>query len=318
MRGREKLGHSGEPTRTGCGSHNRHQEHTLQLHWWIKKQGYAKDSTIPDRVGQIRRLFFLGADLYDPESVKDILAQRDDWKNSYKSIIAAAYSCFLASIGQTWTKPRYKPDQSFPFIPLEEEIDALVQASGKIMSCFLQGLKETGADPGELLRLEWHDINWKPRTVAINHPVKRHSPRILDVSVEWLRMLSAMPKRPSGRLFSSYRSMVVNYHIQRERVSRKLGNPRLKKIKFTTFRHWFGTTKYHETKDIIYVKRLLGHKNIQNTMIYINLESALFKETSDEFCVRVAETKGEATSFMEAGFEYVGKIHGAEMFRKRK
>jgi len=92
----------------------------------------------------------------------------------------------------------------------------------------------------------------------------------------------------------------------------------MRKITFTTFRHWKGTIEYHKTKDILHVQRMLGHKNIQNTMIYINLESALFHEANDEFAVRVAKTLDEACSLVEAGFDYVTEMEGQKIFRRRK
>ena len=56
------------------------------------------------------------------------------------------------------------------------------------------------------------------------------------------------------------------------------------KITFHTARHWKGTMEYHKTKDIIHVKTVLGHKDIHNTMMYINLEQALFQaEDSSEY-----------------------------------
>jgi site-specific recombinase XerC len=45
--------------------------------------------------------------------------------------------------------------------------------------------------------------------------------------------------------------------------------------------------EYHKTKDIMHVKEVLGHKSIQNTMIYINLEQTTFQEQNDEFTTRV-------------------------------
>jgi len=48
--------------------------------------------------------------------------------------------------------------------------------------------------------------------------------------------------------------------------------------------------EYHRTKDILYVKELLGHKNINNTLIYISLEAALFNPTNDEFKSEYAKT----------------------------
>jgi hypothetical protein len=76
--------------------------------------------------------------------------------------------------------------------------------------------------------------------------------------------------------------------------------------------------EYHKTKDIIHVKNILGHKSINNTMIYINLEQALFNETQEEFHVKVAYNLEEACKLLEAGFEYVTDIGGVKVFRKRK
>jgi hypothetical protein len=68
--------------------------------------------------------------------------------------------------------------------------------------------------------------------------------------------------------------------------------------------------EYHKTKDILHVQRLLGHKNIQNTLIYIDLESKLFNTSSDGFTTRVAGNVGEAFSLIESGFEYVTGEYG--------
>jgi len=50
---------------------------------------------------------------------------------------------------------------------------------------------------------------------------------------------------------------------------------------FKTLRTGGGTMDYHRTKDILYVMKRLGHKNIKNTLIYIQLEEALFKDEID-------------------------------------
>ncbi|MEM0007559.1 MAG: hypothetical protein QXR89_04750 [Candidatus Bathyarchaeia archaeon] len=76
--------------------------------------------------------------------------------------------------------------------------------------------------------------------------------------------------------------------------------------------------EYHKTKDIIHVQRLLGHKNIQNTLVYITIENALFQNINDEFHVRTAKTVEEACRLVEVGFEYITEIDGVKIFRKRK
>ena len=60
--------------------------------------------------------------------------------------------------------------------------------------------------------------------------------------------------------------------------------------------------------------RLLGHKNIKNTLIY----TQLIDLRSDEYVCKKAETVKEASKLIEAGFDYVCEISGAKLFRKRK
>ncbi|MCD6240056.1 site-specific integrase, partial [Candidatus Bathyarchaeota archaeon] len=69
--------------------------------------------------------------------------------------------------------------------------------------------------------------------------------------------------------------------------------------------------------DIIHVMQLLGHKNIKNTLRYVQLTQALFKDQQEYVC-RVARTVKEAKKLIEAGFEFVCEIGGAKLFRKPK
>jgi len=72
---------------------------------------------------------------------------------------------------------------------------------------------------------------------------------------------------------------------------------------------------YHKTKEILYVKKMLGHKSINSTLLYTQLISF----EGDEYDVKVAETKLERIKLLEAGFEWVGKDDSElTYFRKRK
>jgi len=85
-------------------------------------------------------------------------------------------------------------------------------------------------------------------------------------------------------------------------------------IIFAAFRHWKATMEYHRTKDILYVKELLGHRSIQSTLIYTQLVN--FDE--EEFTCKVAKSIDEVKELVEAGFEYVCDYEGYKVFRKRK
>lgn len=250
---------------------------------------------------------------------KEILAQQS-WKNSTKKYAVLAYSCFLRMHQKEWQPPIYRHRETMPFIPLEEEIDQLIACCGKVKATFLQGLKETGADPGEFIRTRWIDVNKEKRTITINHPVKGHNPRMIPVSRKLIEMLSRLPKKAERVFITNVDYMYQGFRIQRKRAATKLANPRLNKITFVTLRHWKGTMEYHKTKDILHVKGILGHKCIQSTMVYINLDQAYFNQVNEDFTVRVAHNVNESCQLVEVGFEYVTGDYtdGGKIFRKRK
>jgi len=72
--------------------------------------------------------------------------------------------------------------------------------------------------------------------------------------------------------------------------------------------------EYQRTKDILYVMRMLGHKSIQNTLVYTQMVQ--FKK--EEYASATANTIGDAQKLVEAGFEYVTEIDDVKLFRKRK
>jgi integrase len=128
-------------------------------------------------------------------------------------------------------------------------------------------------------------------------------------------MLNNLPKN-SDKIFGNraLSSWEGNFSIQRKRASIKLQNPRLLQIHFHTLRHWKATTEYAKTKDILHVMKLLGHRSLENTLIYTQLVNF----ESNEYHSAVAKTVEEAKQLIESGFEYVCTIEDVELFRKRK
>jgi len=164
----------------------------VEYSFWLLKQGYGESTALP-RVYIIKRLVSLGVDLWSPESVKEILANQK-WGDGYKKNIVYAYENFMQMEELEWKRPKYRQPESFPFIPTEAELDQLIASCGKKVGTFLQRLKDTGADPGELATLTWIEVNKETRTVNI-HPVKGHNPRVLGVSVDFLNRLEKLPKK---------------------------------------------------------------------------------------------------------------------------
>ena len=71
---------------------------------------------------------------------------------------------------------------------------------------------------------------------------------------------------------------------------------------------------YHYTRDILLVQKLLGHKHIQNTMIY----TQLVHFEGNEFDVTTAINVEEAKELLATGFEYVTEKNGIMLFRRSK
>jgi len=283
--------------------------------WQLKKNGRA-ESTIETAIDRLKRLAKL-CDIQEPEQVKATLATLE-WQNNTKHTVAQIYNGYLKYLGKNWIKPKYTKEHGLPFIPTEKELDSLICSGTIKTTTLLQLLKETGARIGEIARTKWIDIDLERKTIHITAE-KGSNSRILPISTKLIAMLNNLPKINENVFQTHKNSLRKTFHALRKRTITKLNNPRLKKISFHTFRHFKGTMEYHKTKDIIHVKTVLGHRNIESTMVYINIESALFLSTSDDYTCKATTNDNEATQLIENGFEYITTTpNGLMLFRKRK
>jgi integrase len=286
----------------------------LEYAWYLQKKGRSKN-TITSRVRRLKGLA-KRCNLVDPESVKEALAKLP-LKNSTKAITVSVYSDFLKFLDLQWDPPEYKMEKSIPFIPLEREIDELIASCNKRIATLLQVLKETGARIGEAARLKWVDFDTERRTLKIS-PEKGSNPRIFHISDKLAGMLNNLPRKNEYIFNPNTKALRLAYNKQRKKAAVKLNNPRLNYISFHTFRHWKGTMEYHKTKDPWHVKKILGHKSLQSTEVYINIEQAIFQQKPEEFHVKVTSDPEEIQRLLEVGFEYVCAKGELMFFRKRK
>jgi integrase len=278
-----------------------------------------KDNTIKTKTDRIKLCIKYGANILDPESVKETIAQAK-WKDSTKRETVRDFSALYHFLKVEWEKPIYRPQESIPFIPTEEELDTLISASSRLHAPLLQFLKETGVRIGEASAIEWTEVDLERKVVAINKPEKGSHARLCPISEKLRAMLGQLP-RPNHLLFRLKKeSLRKTFEAMRKRTAKKLGNPRLDKITFHTFRHWKGTTEYHKTKDIMHVASILGHKDIHSTQKYIVIENALYSNTfDDEWTHKVCHSIEEEGKIINAGFELVRAINETTtIYRKRK
>ena len=306
-------------TKTVAGIENQNVKGKIvEFIWKLQNEGY-KPASIKAYSKILKRLSNLGADILNSESVKETVAKQHQWDENTKLFAVTAYQCFLDNVlNVSWKMPKYKRQDKIAYVPTLEDVNTLIAGSGKKLAAFLTLLKETGARCGEVIRLEWIDVDFQRRTVRLTAE-KNSKPRILTVSNQATVMLDRLPRKTNRIFTGKLGTMRYNLQVARKRQAYKLNNPRLLKISFHSLRHLKGTTEYHKTRDILHVQQVLGHRTIKSTMQYINLEAALYHQSNnDDFHVKVAETLTEACKLLESGFEYVTEMEGKKLFRKRK
>jgi integrase len=144
----------------------------------------------------------------------------------------------------------------------------------------------------------------------------------LPISDKLIGMINAMPKDPRANyktIVQPHKDTLRDYLCaERKALAERLNNPRINKISFHTLRHWKGTMEYHNTTDIMHVKYVLGHKSITSTMVYINLEQAIFLEGDTTFTCKVAHDEKEELELIESGFQHVNNRGNLAFYKKRK
>ena len=308
-----------EPQKSGLAGATKVSKNTdesiFNYSWWMMKQGY-KPTTRKSHRRNMRMLSRKGANIFDPESVKETIARQKNWSDTTKRNMVSTYSNFLIFYGLTWIPPRYRRTEKLPFVPLEKEIDQLIAgcARSKTVATFLQILKETGCRSIEAWNLTWDDIDLERNAMKLSS-AKYGKPYEYRMSETLVSMLISLRGKHGSRVFAKYIQGFANrFRRLRKTVAETLKNPRIQRISFHTFRHWKGTVLYHKTKDLRFVQEFLRHGSIESTVIYTHM----VKFKTDEFHVKVAKNLDEVCELGKHGFEYFTTVEGCQVFRKPK
>jgi integrase len=281
----------------------------------MKKEAY-EDTTIKATAKRLRHLE-RNCNLADPESVKRYVANKQ-CSNGFKETLIETYAIYMRSIGRTWQQPFYNRYDKLPKIPLEQKLDLLIANARTRMSLFLSMEKDLGTRPIELTWLKVSDIdlnNGVTNITGAKHTIGRNG-RLKPQTLEMLKRYITQKKlNQTDRIFLATAQTICEiYRRMRNNLATKLQDPTIKQIRLYDFRHFKASMEYHKTKDLLYVKALLGHKDLRTTLRY----TQLLELGNDEYTCKVAKTLEEATNLIENGFEYVTEMDDIKLFRKRK
>jgi len=282
----------------------------------MKKNAYA-DTTI-ESVGKRLRHLQAHCNMKDPENVKDYIANKQ-CGNAYKESLIEAYAILMKSVNREWQQPFYKRYDKLPKIPSTEQINMLISNACPRMALFLTLSRDLGTRPIELTWLKIRDIDLKKGIVNITS-AKHCNGRALKMKKQTLEMLKVYIVRKelnqNDNLFPTKSENVSTaFRRLRNALAKKLQDPTLQQIRLYDFRHYFASMLYYKTKDILYVKQQLGHKDLRQTLRYTQLVA--FNQ-EDEWHCKTAITLKELKELIEAGFEYITEIDGRKVLRKRK
>ncbi len=284
--------------------------------WHLKKQGYS-DATIKTRVKILKLMNKQGVNLLDPEAVKLFIAQRESWGNGHKQIAVHAYDGLAEMLAIKWNPPYYQNDKSLPFVPTKKEVADLIAGTSKKISASAYAISETGFRIGELWRCKWTDLDEEKNSLKCVAE-KHGNPREIKIPSRLVSVLLALPKI-NQYIFgnTNLNSHRWRFDQQKTALAKKLQNPRLKQIKFHSLRHFKATQEYAMTRNILHVKELLGHRNINSTLVYTHLVP--FDEEAEAYYHATAKNDKEAGELYDQGYHYdCTTPQGIMMFIKKK
>jgi integrase len=256
-------------------------------------------------------------DLHGTNSFYDFL-NRLKVRESYKANLCDFYSHYCKFYEISFVKPKYRRDHKLPRVPTKEKINLILGHASKKYVIIYKIAMECGLRPVEIGNLTLNDIDLDKGLLSV-YSAKKGNPRVLKLQSDTLALLITYVKGknfglneqifPRGGIISN------TYERLKASVAKRLNDPELKKIRLYDLRHYYATMLYYKTKDILLVKEKLGHRNINNTLVYTHLVN--FSE-NEEYYSATAKNLQEACKLIEEGFEYVTEMDSVKLFRKRK
>ncbi len=174
---------------------------------------------------------------------------------------------------------RLKADSKTPrFLTVKESQKILKQCSDELYPIFFTFL-HTGMRKGELINLEWEDIDFKRRIIKIRKKDfwrPKTGEREIPISQKLYDLLSALKKTNDKGLKSSFvfphsDGSQIKTKLRRQliRIAEEVGVMNLTTLH--ALRHTFASQLVMNGVDLPTVQKLMGHSDIQTTMIYAHL-----------------------------------------------
>lgn len=226
----------------------------------------------------------------------------------------------MRSLEMEWKQPFYVRYDKQPKIPKEEKINMLISHARTRMALVLSMSRDLGSRPIELTWLKVTDFDLQNGIVNLTgakHTIGRNG-KLKPSTIEMLKKyINEKHLKINDKIFpTESENLSEAYRKLRNDLAEKLQDPTIRTIRLYDFRHFKASIEYDKTKDLLYVKQLLGHKDLRTTLRYTQL---LNIQENDEWTCKATRNTEEAMKLVEVGFNIVTTTpDGTMLFRKRK
>jgi integrase len=180
---------------------------------------------------------------------------------------------------------RLKVTPKQPRFFTKEELKQILEYCGQRLYPILLTLASTGMRLGELINLEWEDIDFERKLISIKvkdfWEPKNSRLRDIPMTDKLLRVLNVLNKNTRW-LFVTSRGNQLNRNHLRERLVKICMRIGIEPGNIHTFRHSFVSHLVMSGVDLPTVQKLMGHSDIETTMIYAHLAPEHLKGAVDK------------------------------------
>ncbi|MGB3479915.1 MAG: tyrosine-type recombinase/integrase [bacterium] len=206
---------------------------------------------------------------------------------------------YLANSPLRTVKKYKEPPGRVRYLSENESVKLLRQCADHLKPIVMMALN-TGMRKGEILNLEWADIDMHNRTITLRK-TKNNELRILPVNNILYRTLRLMGQQFGNQyVFSNgdckpYRDIKVGFMAALRRAG-------IRDFRFHDLRHTFASRLVMAGVDIRTVQVLLGHKDIKVTMRYSHLSDQNLRKAVDKLSSSEYSSSADRTNTAQSGY----------------
>jgi len=315
---------------------------------YIQKEHIVNDLTLSKYVSRLKWLAHeIGVNLFEPEDFKRKLAFNSELSaksNCNKNSICKAYISFVKRYlhMEDVKIPHFEYKTPEYNVPEPNHMELLYAALSFQMQVFCFVLMATAARPIEALRIEWKDIDFARKTIAINKPAKHGRTRTAQLKGRFVKVMDMLAdlkdrqttiatcrnrKQRNLDLVFTYKDTDTagqNFRRARKAAARRLGMPELSKITFYSNRHWRAVLERYLKGNSDAVANLLGENSDKYVKVYAPISERLYGSDKEWEPIEVSETDPDYSEKMnrygaEGYQEYnYNRTTGRHYLRKEK